>query len=146
MKLILIFFSAILLSASTLNEAIEILKKNNLEIKSASLDIKAAEAASDTSSGANWGKLGLTQDIMNSNNAANVFGFKLTSREATFGDFGFGASNMPTNTSPAYLTTPPNTLNHPDARTFFQTKLKYEIPLFTGFQISSYTEILNSLL
>jgi len=151
MKLILIFFSAILLSASntnnslTLNEAIEILKKNNLEIKSASLDIKAAEAASDTSSGANWGKLGLTQDIMNSNNAANVFGFKLTSREATFGDFGFGASNMPTNTSPAYLTTPPNTLNHPDARTFFQTKLKYEIPLFTGFQISSYTEILNSI-
>ncbi len=131
----------------TLDEAIEILKSDNLEIKAAQLDVKAAHADEDTASGSHWGKLDFIQDFSNSNDAGNVFGFKLASREATFGDFGAEefmtllAQPIPNS---AY-TTPPDRLNYPQARNFFQSKLKYEIPLFTGFQISSYTDIMNAM-
>jgi len=154
MKIIVgVLLTALLLNASnitvsnaiSLDEAIEILKSENLEIKTASLDVDSAKAEVQTASGNHWGKLDFVQDYANSNDAGNVFGFKLTSREATFGDFGFGASNMPAQNDPAYLTTPPNTLNYPDARNFFQSKLKYEVPLFTGFQISSYVDIMESM-
>lgn len=39
-------------------------------------------------SATNYGKLDFIQDIVNSDDAGNVFGFKLSSREANFGDFG----------------------------------------------------------
>ncbi|NPA60572.1 MAG: TolC family protein, partial [Epsilonproteobacteria bacterium] len=103
--------------------------------------------------GNHWCKLDLIQDIAMSNDAGNVFGFKLTSREANFGDFGtqefmdnqglcMGGDNAACNNM---YTTPPNDLNYPGKRNFFQTKLKYEIPLFTGFQITSYTEIMEAM-
>jgi len=153
MKLILLFlYTTVLLSASTqntniytLNEAIEILKTNNLEIKSAALDVASAKEEQQTATGANWGKLEFIQDFARSNDAGNVFGFKLTSREATFGDFGFSEFNpaLPQN---ILLKTQPNDLNYPDARNFFQSKLKYEIPLFTGFAISSYSSVLENMI
>ncbi|MBU1658223.1 TolC family protein [bacterium] len=141
---------ALLLNASdtinssplTLDEAIEILKSENLEIKVAKLDVDSAKADADTASGNHWGKLDFIQDVANSNDAGNVFGFKLASREASFGDFGFAEFD---GTNPNILTVQPNDLNYPDARTFFQSKLKYEVPLFTGFQISSYEEIMTSM-
>ncbi len=148
--------------ALTLNEALSILKNNNLEIKAADLDAKAAKEKIQTVSGSNWGKLELQQDIARSNDAGNVFGFKLTSREANFGDFGFdeflapmGTALMKANSNsltPAdlqnmqnILTIEPNRLNYPGDRNFFQTKLKYEIPLFTGFQLTSYTNIMQAM-
>ena len=129
----------------SLDEALEILKSQNLEIKAAKIDVEAAKANEGTAAGMNWGKLTFQQDVARSNDALNVFGFKLSSREATFGDFGFGASNMPAQTDPTYLTTPPNTLNYPGYRNFFQSKLKYELPLFTGFAISSYKDIMKEV-
>jgi len=151
-KIVTMFSFALLLNASllsansiTLNEAIDILKTQNLEIKAATLEVSSARAEADTVSGMNWGKLDFTQDFARSNDAGNVFGFKLTSREATFGDFGFGDANMPPFGTPGFLVTPPDSLNYPDDRNFFQSKLKYEIPLFTGFAISSYSEIMDSM-
>jgi len=129
----------------TLDEAINILKNENLEIKAAQLDVNAAKADADAATGNNWGKLDLIQDVARSNDAGNVFGFKLTSREATFGDFGFGDANMPPFGTPGFLVTPPDSLNYPDDRNFFQTKLKYEVPLFTGFMLSGYENIMNSM-
>ena len=143
-----ILLGTTMLSASSsmdLREALELLKSQNLEIKSAQYDIESAIEERKTASGNHFGKLDLIQDFARSNDAGNVFGFKLSSREATFGDFGFGASNMPVNTDPAYLTTPPNTLNYPGTRNYFQSKLKYEIPIFTGFKISSYEDIMQSV-
>jgi len=152
-KLIGIFFMTILLNASdieisnslTLDEALNILKSQNLEIKAASLDVESAKADADTVSGNNWGKLDFIQDYANSDSAGNVFGFKLESREANFGDF--GAEEFMNNFMAGHpdYTTPPHDLNYPDSRNFFQSKLKYEVPLFTGFQISSYTDIMNSM-
>ncbi|EQB40733.1 transporter [Sulfurimonas hongkongensis] len=156
-KMLSMLFLALSLNASdigiskalTLEEAIEILKSKNLEIKSASFDVDSARAEIKTASGSHWGKLDFIQDFSNSNDAGNVFGFKLTSREADFNDFGFDEflaqmGGLPGNTN-TLLATQPDNLNYPDSRNFFQSKLKYEVPLFTGFQISSYVEIMESM-
>jgi hypothetical protein len=145
-KIVGTLFCALLLNASdtsstiTLDEAINMLKSQNLEIKAANLQIDAAKAEANSVSRSNFGKLDIIQDTVNSNDAGNVFGFKLASREATFGDFGFnefltplgnaiyGASQgTPPSDMSSLLTTAPNDLNHPEARTFFKTKLKYEL-------------------
>lgn len=157
-KIFFLLFSFIFLNAKeplSLEDALKILNSKNLEIKAATLDVEAAKKKADTVSGTNWGKLDLIQDVVNSDSAGNVFGFKLESREATFGDFGFNEfiGNMDTITpsSPTFdggtslLATVPDDLNYPNSMTFFQTKLKYELPIFTGFQISSYTSIMESM-
>ncbi|MFT7859804.1 MAG: TolC family protein [Sulfurimonas sp.] len=135
-------------SPLSLDEALEILKNKNLEIKTAKLEVKSAQQDIEKTSGMNWGKLEFTQDVARSNDAGNVFGFKLTSREANFGDFGlsdFAACQSAT--PPAYcadvLSREPKDLNYPEDRNFFQSRLKYEVPLFTGFAISSYEDIMH---
>lgn len=146
-------FIALLLNNSLLNasesmsleEAIEILKSQNLEIKSAQIEIETALQDAKSASGNHYGKLDFIQDFSNSDDAGNVFGFKLSSREATFGDF--GAKEFMDNYmagTPDY-TTPPHDLNYPDSRNYFQSRLKYEVPLFTGFKISSYENIMESV-
>jgi outer membrane protein TolC len=139
-------FSTSFLYASSaslsLSEAIEILKSENLEIKNASLDLNSAKEDAKTASGNHWGKLDFIQDFATSDDAGNVFGFKLSSREATFGDFGFSDFDM---LNPNILNVQPHDLNYPDSRNYFQSKLKYEVPVFTGFKISSYVDIMNSM-
>jgi len=150
MKIIVsLFLLAMLLNANsanidslTLTQALDILRTQNLEIQAAKLDEKIAQEDIDVVSGKNWGKLDFTQDVARSNDAGNVFGFKLTSREASFGDFGFAEFD---GTNPNILNVQPNDLNYPDDRNFFQSKLRYEVPLFTGFALSSYTDIMNSM-
>ena len=153
-KIVSMLSLALLLNASqsntplSLDEAIELLKQNNLEIKNAQFDIETAALDQNLVSGKHWGKLDLVQDIARSNDAGNVFGFKLASREATFGDFGameFMNSQTSTGFPDSAYTTPPQDLNYPEARNFFQTKLKYELPIFTGFAISSYEEIMAAM-
>ena len=129
-------------SALSLENALDILKSENLEIKAASFDVSSAKAEEITASGNSWGKLNFIQDVVSSDDAGNVFGFKLTSREASFGDFGFSEFD---GTNPNILSVQAQDLNNPDSRTFFQTKLKYEVPLFTGFQISSYSNIMSAM-
>ena len=155
MKFVLSIFSILLtLNATTsltLEEALSILKTENLEIKAATIDVDVAKQDADSVSGMNWGKLDFVQDFANSNDAGNVFGFKLTSREATFGDFGakefMNATGANGGVPPeSAYTTPPQDLNYPDARSFFQSKLKYEVPLFTGFALSSYADVMNSMI
>ncbi|RLA76228.1 MAG: TolC family protein [Epsilonproteobacteria bacterium] len=129
----------------SLDDAIQMLKEDNLEIKGATLHVNAAREEAKTVSGQHWGTLNFIQDFANSDDAGNVFGFKLTSREADFGDFGaeeFMGNFMAGD--PDY-DTPPNKLNNPGSRDFFQSKLKYEIPIFTGFKISSYEDMMNAM-
>jgi len=151
-KIISILSFALLLSANdtmtdalSLNQALEMLKSQNLELKAAKLDVESAKAEADSVSGMNWGKLTFTQDFARSNDAGNVFGFKLTSREANFGDF--GAEEFMNNFMAGHpdYETPPQNLNYPGYRNFFQSKLKYEVPLFTGFAISSYESIMHEM-
>ena len=126
----------------SMSSAIEILKSKNLEIKNASLDIKASKKDADIAWSNHLGKLNLIQDFARSNDAGNVFGFKLTSRKATFGDFGFSEFSL---TNPKILTVQPHDLNYPGYENFYQSKLKYEAPIFTGFKISSYSDITKAV-
>ena len=160
-KLVSLLFTALLLNASDitssssidLDEAINILKSQNLEIKAAKLDLNSAKEEAKTASGNHYGKLNFIQDVARSNDAGNVFGFKLTSREADFSSFGFNEflSQMPAliggvpGAGAKVLATQPKDLNYPDTRNFYQSKLKYELPIFTGFQISSYSDIMNAM-
>ncbi|MDQ1263108.1 MAG: hypothetical protein QG559_109 [Campylobacterota bacterium] len=134
-------------SSISLDDAIEILKSDNLEIKGAAFDIDTALQDTKIASGNHYGKLDIIQDFARSNDAGNVFGFKLSSREANFGDFGAEefVQNFNMMTGDGDYTTPPHELNYPSSRNYFQSKLKYEVPLFTGFKINSYEEIMNSV-
>jgi len=128
--------------ALSLNEALSLLKNQNLEVKAARYDVQSADFSYDMARAQDYGRLDFTQNISRSNDAGNVFGFKLTSREATFGDFGFADFN-PSN--PNILNVKPNDLNYPDDRNFFQSKLVYELPLYTGNKLTAYQNMAKEM-
>jgi outer membrane protein len=125
----------------SLPAALEILETNNLEIKASALDIQSAQSDTSIAKGYSFGSLDLTQNFVRSNDAGNVFGFKLSSREADFGDFGAQEfmSNFMAGT-PDY-STPPKNLNYPGYQNYYQTKLTYMVPLFVGGKLSAYGDI-----
>ncbi len=136
-----------------LDEAIELLKANNLELKTAQYDLQSAAESRSQASGTHWGSLDFIQNASRSNDAGNVFGFKLTGREATFGDFGaeefmtnMGAcQNGDMSACGVLYTKPPEELNYPDDRNFFQSKLQYTLPLYVGGKISGYVEAAQAM-
>jgi outer membrane protein len=134
--------------ALSLNEAVELLKAQNLELKAAEYDVQSARESTSQAGGKHWGSLDFIQNVSRSNDAGNVFGFKLTGREANFGDF--GAEEFMSNFSAcqggdvaacnAMYNQPPDALNYPGDRNFFQSKLQYTLPLYVGGKISAYVE------
>jgi outer membrane protein len=146
------------ISQLSLPQALQIVKKDNLELKITRFNeqIKAYEAK--VASGHNYGKAEATLMAMRSNDAGNVFGFKLQSREATFGDFGFkdfinplgsaiyGASqgNAPSDMS-GLLQVQPDGLNYPKARNHYLTKFSYMLPIYTGGKLTEYGRISKAM-
>ncbi len=146
----------------TLQEALRIAKSENLEINIAKFDEKVRKLDVKVANGYNFGKLDATVMGMRSNDAGNVFGFKLQSREASFADFGFdeflaplgGAMMMANNNAltpealrgmSSILKIQPKKLNYPDARNHFLTKLSLMIPLYTGGKLSNYKKIAKEM-
>ncbi|OHD84472.1 MAG: transporter [Sulfuricurvum sp. RIFCSPLOWO2_02_43_6] len=129
----------------SLPAALEILDNNNLEIKTANLDLQSAQSDTSIAKGYNYGSLDFTQNAMRSNDAGNVFGFKLSSREADFGDFGFNdfLNNMGLigSNNAQLLAIQPKDLNYPGYQNYFQSKLTYMVPLYTGGKLSAYGDI-----
>jgi outer membrane protein TolC len=122
----------------SLNKAIEILKSENLEVNVARFDEQIKEYEHELALTHNYGKLDFVQTAMRSNDAGKVFGFKLESREASFRDFGF--SEMASG-----IDTQPIDLNYPEARTHFQTKLQYQLPIYVGGKLEQYGKITKAL-
>ncbi len=127
------------LNSLTLQDALKIVKLDNLQIKIANFDKQIAQADIKKIKAQNFGTLDFIQTAARSNNALSVFGFKLTSRKATFNDFGFSQFGKITNS------TPPDALNYPGDYSFFQSSLRYKVPIFTGFKLTSYKNIAQSL-
>lgn len=151
------FFGATLLMGSchlmgsglSLPAALEILETNNLEIKTTALDVQSAQNDTSIAKGYNFGSLELSQSAMRSNDAGNAFGFKLSSRQASFNDFGFDEflgqmSGLPGNAQ-QLLSTQPKKLNYPDYQNYYQTKLTYMVPLFVGGKLSAYSDIAQKM-
>ena len=106
------------------------LQQQQLNINSSKLDIKTIDSIS-------YGKLSISEEISRTNHAGYVFNSKLSSREASFRDFGFAQVDFNN------FDIQPTDLNYPDARNNFNTKLTYDIPLFTGFKLSNQKDILK---
>lgn len=143
--LIIVFFAFPLWGGEVnleLKEALNILKQKNLEIKIAQFDSEMKKIESKLPNAMRFGKIDATLSAMRSNDAGNVFGFKLQSREATFGDFGAGEFD-PTN--PNVLSIQPYDLNYPKARNHYLTKVSYQVPIFTGGKITAYSNIAHKL-
>ncbi|RUM45709.1 MAG: TolC family protein [Hydrogenimonas sp.] len=150
----------------TLDRALKLVKQNNLEIKVAEDEIEMKTLDAKVAKGYNFGQLNLVVNALRSNDAGNVFGFKLQSREATFRDFGFSDflggvgqalqvaggdfSQFTTVMSdPAMqnqlLNTAPSDLNYPGARNHFQEKLQYQVPLYVGGKLNKYRKIAENM-
>jgi len=148
----------------SLENALEIMKNHNLELKISKFneEMKAHEAK--VAEGHNYGKLDLKVQALRSNDAGNVFGFKVKSREASFADFGFsefmGAIGQGAQQANGdfgafsqglaqqggnILGIEPKDLNYPDARNHFQTTLTYMVPLYTGGKLDQYGKITKAL-
>jgi len=137
----------------TLEQALTLVKQNNLEIKVAQDDVRMKELDVDVAKGYNYGSLDLVINALRSNDAGNVFGFKLQSREATFGDFGaeefmtnFGrCQNGDMSACADMYNKPPANLNHPEARNHFQEKIQYQVPLYVGGKLNKYGQIAQKM-
>jgi len=150
----------------SLNQALKIVESDNLELKISRFEEQMRDYEARATDGLNYGSLDLTLNAMRTNNALNAFGFKLNSREANFGDFGFSeflggiggmmeASGGDFGTFSQMMTDPsaqsqmlavePKDLNFPDARNFFETKLTFKIPLYTGGKLTEYSNIMHSM-
>ena len=146
----------------TLGRALNMLEQNNLEVKVSRYeetmkfyDIAAVKAK-------NYGTLDFSFTALRSNEAGNVFGFKMQSRDASFADFGFnqflaplGGAMMSANNQAltpqqlqgmnSILGIKPKDLNYPKARNHFVYKLRYKLPLYTGGMLTSYRKITEKM-
>jgi len=148
-KLLLLFivipvFLAAGIKNLTLTQALNMLDKNNLELKISRFTEQMKAYEVKVANGYNYGKLDASVMGMRSNDAGNVFGFKLQSRKATFGDFGFAEFDMSGQTNP--LPVAPKALNYPDAQNHYQSKLSYMLPIYTGGKLTEYGHIASSML
>ncbi len=128
----------------SLDDAIKKVKEHNSEIVIAKFNERIKTLEHQAALGANYGSLDLSQAALRSNDALNIFGYKLQSREATFADFGF-ADFVKNPSDPNVLKIKPNDLNHPADRNHFQTKVEYTLPLYTGGKLEQYGKITKAL-
>jgi outer membrane protein TolC len=137
----------------TFKEALELTLKNNKQLKAKEYESKKSIQDLKMAQGYKKGKVEFSEQISRTNNAGYVFGMKLASREATFGDFGFDEfiNQMDTITpsSPTFdggsklLATQPDNLNYPGVRNNFETKITFEMPLYTGGKLESAESMAN---
>ena len=158
------FVKAETLTNLSLDSALNIMRNNNLELKISKFNEQIKMQEAKMAKGYNYGKLGLKLQAMRSNDAGNVFGFKVKSREASFRDFGFsdfmGAIGQGAQQANGdfgafsqglaqqggnILGIKPKDLNYPDARNHVQTTLTYQVPLYTGGKLDQYSKITKAL-
>ncbi|MBK6547622.1 MAG: TolC family protein [Arcobacter sp.] len=110
-----------------LNQTIE----NSKDLQKQKINIDIAKTNSDFIDGVNFGKVSLNSDISRTNHSGYVFMGKLSSREATFKDFGFFENTG----NPNDIDIAPKDLNYPDSYTSINSYISYDLPLFTGFAL-----------
>jgi outer membrane protein TolC len=110
-----------------LNQTIE----NSKDLQKQKINIDIAKTNSDFIDGVNFGKVSLNSDISRTNHSGYVFMGKLSSREATFRDFGF----IENTGNPNDIDIAPKDLNYPDSYTSINSYISYDLPLFTGFAL-----------
>jgi len=119
-KILLIIIPSLLFSKSiNFQEALNLTLANNKELKAKTLNIKQSKINLLIRKGYDFGNLIFNENVSNSNHPGYVFGAKLSSREATSLDF------------------VPNTLNNPNDRINYETKITYKVPLYTAGKLAN---------
>jgi len=140
MQKILLIFCPIILFGYTIDFDTALFKtlEKNKGLKAKKLIIKQSKEDLNIAKSYDYGTIVFNENISNTNNAGYIFGMKLSSREASFGDFGFNEFDMSGATKmDELLSTKPEDLNSPKSRTNFETKITYTVPLFTGFKLQN---------
>lgn len=109
--------------------------ENNPEMAAADGRIAQAEAALKAANHARLPQVNTELNVVNSDDALNVFGMKLQERQATFNDF--GANEF---TGSGALGVAPKNLNHPGEWTHYNAKVQLLIPIWNGGKISGYQD------
>ncbi len=106
---------------------------HNAEIGAADARIAQANAALKAAKRARLPQINAELNIINSDDALNVFGMKLQQRQATFRDFGLASY-----TGPGAIDTAPDDLNRPGDWTTYNAKLQLLLPIWNGGKISGF--------
>ena len=145
MRYIILFFLPLYLFGYTIDFENSLSKTVELNkgLKAKKLTIEESKLNVDIAKSYEYGSLVFNENISKTNNAGYVFGMKLSSKEASFGDFGFNEflsqmGNISTQAGQdALLSTQPEDLNNPESRTNYETKLTYTLPIFTGYKLEN---------
>ncbi len=121
------------------HEALNQSLQNSKDLKKQELNIKISKEDTKNITASNYGVLSLNSNISRTNHAGYVFMGKLSSREATFKDFGFTNSAMNEAMNGNNVT--PDNLNYPEDRTAINNFISYDLPLFTGFKLENHKDI-----
>ncbi|MCG3714550.1 TolC family protein [Aliarcobacter butzleri] len=118
------------------NEVLQQALENSKDLKKQALNIDSIKQDYNIVDGINYGKVSISSEVSRTNHAGYVFNSKLSSREATFRDFGFSQMNEG-------MDIIPKDLNYPNERTNINSYVSYDIPLFMGFKIENQKDILK---
>ncbi|MFW2567513.1 TolC family protein [Aliarcobacter butzleri] len=118
------------------NQVLQQVLENSKDLKKQALNIDSIKQDYNIVDGINYGKLSISSEVSRTNHAGYVFNSKLSSREATFRDFGFSQMNEG-------MDIIPKDLNYPSDRTNINSYVSYDIPLFMGFKIENQKDILK---
>ncbi|MCT7567584.1 TolC family protein [Aliarcobacter butzleri] len=118
------------------NEVLRQALENSKDLKKQALNIDSIKQDYNIVDGINYGKLSISSEVSRTNHAGYVFNSKLSSREATFRDFGFSQMNEG-------MDIIPKDLNYPNDRTNINSYVSYDIPIFMGFKIENQKDILK---
>ncbi|MFW2552445.1 TolC family protein [Aliarcobacter butzleri] len=118
------------------NEVLQQALENSKDLKKQALNIDSIKQDYNIVDGINYGKVSISSEVSRTNHAGYVFNSKLSSREATFRDFGFSQMNEG-------MDIIPKDLNYPNDRTNINSYVSYDIPIFMGFKIENQKDILK---
>lgn len=133
----------------SLQDAINKAWETNPNIEAIAVQVEQAEAALAQAKSSRMPIINASLNLAYTNHALNVFGLKLSQREASFGDFGFAdfVSNMNLLPSPTssgdtakLLAIQPKDLNEADPRGDINPRLEVLIPVYNGGKISAYQD------
>lgn len=117
----------------TFAEAVKAAVEGNPEMKVAKARMMQAESALGKANASEMPQINFSITGSYSNNPLNVFGMKLSQRQATFGDFGL-AEYGPSSTA----NDEPGALNNPSAHSDINTRIEVLYPVYNGGKVKSY--------
>jgi outer membrane protein len=111
--------------------------QNSHKLKTQKLSVQISKEELNSMTASEFGEVTFKEDFHRSNHAGMVFGDKLSSREASFRDFGFSDFLRASSAGLDPLPLTPQELNNPKPRNNFDTAVEYQALIFAGFKLDN---------